>query len=109
MVEQNGQWRMCVDYRALNKITVGDQYPVPRVFDILDSLEGSHWFSSFDLNKGYYQIPTTPRAAKRLAFRTQDGLYEPLRMPFGAKGAPAAFQRLMDTLLAEGRWLWCLA
>lgn len=109
MVEQNGQYRMCIDYRNLNKVTIGDQYPVPRVYDILEALEGCHYFSSFDCNKGYYQIPTTRRAAKRLAFRTQEGLYEPLRMPFGAKGAPAAFQRMMDSLLAEGRWIWTLA
>lgn len=109
MVEQHGQYRMCIDYRALNRNTIGDQYPVPRVFDVLESLEGCHYFSSFDCNRGYYQIPTTPAAAKKLAFRTQEGLYEPRRMPFGAKGAPATFQRLMDKLLAEGRWLWCLA
>ncbi|EKD02338.1 polyprotein [Trichosporon asahii var. asahii CBS 8904] len=109
VVEQHGKHRMCIDLRALNRVTIGDSYPVPRVLDILESLEGAQWFSSFDLNKGYFQIPNTKRARRRLAFRTQDGLWEPLRMPFGAKGAPATFQRLMDLLLAEGRWLWAMA
>lgn len=109
VVQQGDKHRVCIDLRKVNKVTRGDQWPIPRLDSILASFEGMQWFSTFDLKKAFNQIPLTEAAAKRLAFRTREGLWEPTRMPFGARGAPATFQRLMDITLAEGMWRWVLA
>ena len=96
----DGKWRFCVDYRALNAVTIGDVYALPRIDDILDRLGGKLYFSTLDLQSGYWQIPMSPADAVKTDFHGPRGLYQFKRMPFGLKNAPASFQRAMDLVLA---------
>lgn len=95
--------RMCVDYRKLNAVTDEDVYPMPRVEEQLDLLGEAKFITTLDLAKGYYQVPVAPEDQDKTAFITPEGKFNFTRMPFGLKGAPATFQRLMDTLLATSR------
>jgi hypothetical protein len=99
--KKDGTLRFCVDFRGLNKVTVGMEYPIPRVDDTLDELGGSHVFSSMDLASGYWQLPMRAEDRQKTAFRTHEGLYEFLRMPFGIKNGPAIFQKAMNTTFGE--------
>ena len=82
-LKPNGEYRFCVDYRELNKVTVPDRFPLPRIESILDSLAGNEYFSTLDAAAGFYQIPLAAKDREKTAFRTPDGLYEWKRMPMG--------------------------
>lgn len=99
--DQNGivKYRVCVDFRKLNDITTGDAYPLPNMSDILDQLGKSKYYTTLDLAQGYHQVQMHPEHREKTAFSTDKGHYEFLRVPFGLKGAPALFQRLMNTVL----------
>ena len=99
--KKNGQLRMCVDYRTLNRRTIPDQYTVPRIDDALDCLSGSKWFSVLDLRSGYYQIPMTEEDKEKTAFICPLGFFQFERMPQGITGAPATFQRLMEKAVGD--------
>ena len=99
--KRDGTTRFCVDYRQLNNVTRKDQYPLPLIQDIFDSLTGSTIFTTLDLKSGYHQIPVHEDSIAKTAFRCHRGLFEFLRMPFGLANAPANFQRTMDYVLSD--------
>ncbi|GJP48756.1 hypothetical protein CLOM_g8031 [Closterium sp. NIES-68] len=99
--KKGGGLRMCVDYRALNKITIKNRYPLPRIEDLFDRLQGAQWFSALDLAQGYHQLRITDEDVPKTAFRTPFGHFQWRVLSFGLTNAPASFQRAMNDVFRE--------
>ena len=97
--KRDGSHRFCVDYRGLNSVTIPDNFPLPRIDDLLDQLGESKYFSTIDLAAGFWQIRMHPLSQEKTAFVVPQGLYEFRVMPFGLTNAPGVFQRLMQQVL----------
>jgi hypothetical protein len=99
--KKDGTLRMCNDYRALNKITISDAYPLPRIDQLYDTVGKARYFTAIDLRSGYYQIKIVNRDTGKTAFSCRFGIFEYCVMPFGLKNAPATFQRLMNQIFRD--------
>lgn len=99
--KKDGSYRICPDFRDVNKVTIGDSYPIPTISDLFDRLGGSSYFSTLDARSGYWQIQMEESSKEKTAFITKNGLFQWKVMPFGLKNAPSTFQRCMDTLFSD--------
>ena len=99
--KKDGKLRLCVDYRVLNKVTVKNSYPLPRIDDLLDRLTGAKYFSRINLRSGYHQIRITQWDEEKSVCRIHYGSFKFLVMPFGLRNAPTTFTTLMNIIFHE--------
>ena len=104
--KKDGGLRVCIDYRGINKDTILDCYPIPRIDDLIDTVgqQNGQWFTTLDLMEGYHQIRMDPETKPKTVFTCHMGLYQYRRMPFRLTNAPATFQRLMNQLFSGNTW-----
>jgi putative transposase len=103
----DGTPRFRIDLRAVNRVTITDRYPLPRMDDFLSRLGGATFFSQIDLKFGHWQMPLEKESRPKTALITPDGLYECTRLPMGLHNGGASFQRLMDLALGNLKWTAC--
>jgi hypothetical protein len=106
--KESGQWRLCIDFRKLNSVAKTTAYPLPRIGDIFDTLEGNRYFTSLDLACGFWQIELDEESRPKAAFNTIYGQYRFRRLPFGLATAPGTFQKVMNAVLSGLNWIHCM-
>ena len=99
--KKDGSLRMCINHRHLNKVTVKNRYPLPRIDDLFDQLQGASYFSKIDLRSDYHQLRVRECDIPKTTFRTRYGHYEFVVMSFGSTNAPAAFMDLMNRVFKQ--------
>ena len=98
--KKNGDKRLCIDYKELNKVTIKNKYPLSRIDDLFNQLHGAQVFSKLDLQSGYHQLKVKKEDIQKMAFRTRYGHYEFLVILFGVTNAPAVFMDLMNRIFS---------
>jgi len=96
--KKDGSSRLCIEYRQLNKLTIKNRYPLPRIDDLMDQLHGAVVFSKIDLHSGYHQIIVKAEDVQKISFRSRYGHYELLVMPFGVTNAPTIFMDYINRI-----------
>ena len=107
--KKDGKLRFCIDFRALNKVTIKDAFPIPNIQVCIDTLGDNTFFSSLDMASGYWQVLMDEQDRHKTAFITKYGLFEHVRLPFGLCNSPATFSRIIQTVLRGLTWKECLA
>ena len=107
--KKDGKLRFCIDFRALNKVTVKDAFPLPNIKSSIDTLKGSVFFSTLDMAQGYWNVLVDEKDRHKTAFVTKYGLFEHIRLPFGLCNSPATFSRIIQYVLRGLNWKECLA
>ncbi|XP_019086312.1 PREDICTED: uncharacterized protein LOC109126877 [Camelina sativa] len=98
---KNASFRLCIDYKGLNRVNMKNKYPLPRIDELMDQLRGATWFSKIDMASGYHEISIDEADVRKTAFRTRYRHFEFVGMVFGLTNAPAAFMRLMNSVFQE--------
>src|SRR5688572_640022 len=106
--KKDGRWRFVVDYRALNKVTLPDSYPLPNIEEMLDNLKNAKFFSKLDLTDGFWQIKLAEKDREKTGFAAKSGFWRWKVLPMGLKNASSTFQKAMDEALGNLKWKICM-